>query len=66
MSWIGELCRQLRYRLSGARFDENLAEEMRLHLELRATDRQADRQAEGLVPRRHIRQYRPHAKPERQ
>ena len=46
MTWIGELWRQLRYRLSGARFDQDLAEEMRLHLDLRAADKQAD----GLAP----------------
>jgi hypothetical protein len=46
MTWIGELWRQLRYRLSGARFDEDLAEEMRLHLDLRA----GDKRAEGLEP----------------
>jgi predicted permease len=46
MTWIYELWRQLRYRLSGTRFDDDLAEEMRLHLDLRA----ADRQAEGLAP----------------
>ena len=34
MTWIAELWRQLRYRLSGARFDEDLAEEMRLHPDL--------------------------------
>ena len=36
MQWIGELWRQVRYRLSGARFDDDLAEEMRLHVDLRA------------------------------
>ena len=46
MSWIGEFWRQLRYRLSGARFEEDLAEEMRLHMDLRAAGRQAD----GLDP----------------
>src|ERR1035438_7412646 len=46
MTWIGELWRQLRYRISGTRFDQDVAEEMRLHLELRAADRQAD----GLAP----------------
>src|ERR1035438_5249320 len=42
MTWIGELWRQLRYRISGTRFDQDVAEEMRLHLELRAADQQAD------------------------
>ena len=46
MKWIGELWRQLRYRFSGARFDADLAEEMRLHLDLRA----ADKQTGGLTP----------------
>ena len=46
MTWIGELWRQLRYRISGTRFDQDVAEEMRLHLELRAADQQAD----GLAP----------------
>ena len=46
MTWMGELWRQLRYRLSGARFDRDLAEEMRLHLDLRA----ADKQARGMPP----------------
>ncbi|HUE23101.1 MAG TPA: permease prefix domain 1-containing protein, partial [Bryobacteraceae bacterium] len=46
MQWIGELWRQVRYRLSGARFDDDLAEEMRLHVDLRA----ADKQAKGLAP----------------
>jgi predicted permease len=46
MTWIGELWRQLRYRLSGARFDDDLAEEMRLHVDLRS----ADKQAGGLAP----------------
>jgi predicted permease len=41
MTWISELWRHLRYRLSGARFDADLAEEMRLHMDLRAADRQA-------------------------
>jgi predicted permease len=43
---MGKLWRQLRYRLSAARFDQDLAEEMRLHLDLRA----ADKQARGLEP----------------
>jgi hypothetical protein len=46
MTWIGGLWRQLRHRLWGARFDQDLAEEMRLHLDLRAADKQAD----GLAP----------------
>jgi predicted permease len=46
MNWIREFWRQLRYRLWGARFDEDLAEEMRLHVDLRAADRQAD----GMAP----------------
>ena len=46
MTWIAELWRKLRHKVSSARFDEDLAEEMRLHVELRA----ADRQAGGLDP----------------
>ena len=46
MTWMGELWRQLRNRLGGARFDEDLAEEMRLHVDLRT----ADKQAGGLGP----------------
>jgi predicted permease len=46
MTWIRELWRQMRYRLSGAHFDEDLADEMRLHLDLRA----ADKRAGGLGP----------------
>ncbi len=41
MGSIHELWQRLRYRLRGARFDEDLAEEMRLHLDLRAADKQA-------------------------
>src|SRR5580700_3809440 len=46
MTWMGELWRQLRNRLGGARFDEDLEEEMRLHVDLRT----ADKQAGGLMP----------------
>ena len=46
MTWIGELWRRLRHQLSGARFDQDLAEEMRLHVDLRA----ADKLAHGLPP----------------
>jgi putative ABC transport system permease protein len=46
MTWIRETWRQLRYRLTGARFDGDLAEEMRLHLDLRT----ADKQAAGMPP----------------
>ncbi len=42
MNGIGDLWRQLRHRLSRKRFDDDLGEEMRLHLDLRAADRQAD------------------------
>ncbi len=41
MGWLGEFLRRLRFRLQGARFDQDLAEEMRLHLELRAEEKQA-------------------------
>lgn len=43
MRWLSETLRRLRFRRH-ARFDEDLSEEMRLHLDLRA----ADRQAEGM------------------
>jgi len=46
MTWIGELWRRLRHQLSGASFDQDLAEEMRLHVDLRA----ADKLAQGLQP----------------
>jgi len=46
MKWFGEFWRRLLFRLRGERFDEDLAEEMRLHLDLRA----ADQQARGLTP----------------
>jgi hypothetical protein len=46
MTWVREIWRRLCYRFSGARFDADLAEEMRLHLDLRA----ADKQARGLAP----------------
>ena len=41
MAWMGELWRQVRYWLSGTRFDADLAEEMRLHVEMRAAAKQA-------------------------
>jgi predicted permease len=46
MNRLHELWRQLRFRLLGRRFDADLAEEMRLHLELRAEDAKAS----GLDP----------------
>ena len=36
MTPMGEFLRRLRFRLRGARFHEELEEEMRLHVELRA------------------------------
>jgi hypothetical protein len=42
MDWLKELFRRLRFRTRGAQFERDLAEEMRLHLDLRAaanTDR---------------------------
>jgi predicted permease len=42
MNKLRELWRQLRFRLMGQRFDADLAEEMRLHLDLRAQDKRAD------------------------
>jgi predicted permease len=41
MDWNGEILRRLRFRLRGEQFDRDLAEEMRLHLEMKA-------QASGL------------------
>jgi hypothetical protein len=46
MNWFGELLRRLRFRLRGSRFDQDLADEIRLHLELRA----AEKQAAGMDP----------------
>ncbi len=46
MQWLGELWRRLAFRLRGERFDRDLADEMRLHLELRA----AEQQARGVTP----------------
>jgi putative ABC transport system permease protein len=41
MNWLGECWRRLRFRLHRAQFEQDLAEEMRLHLELRAEAKQA-------------------------
>ncbi len=41
MTWVREFLRRLHFRIRGARFDKDLAEEMRLHIELRTSDRQA-------------------------
>ncbi len=38
MTWLLELLRRLQFRLRRRRFDEDLAEEMRLHIDLRASD----------------------------
>jgi len=38
MEWLNEFTRRLRFRLRGVRFDQDLAEEMRLHMELRAAE----------------------------
>ncbi|HYP04875.1 MAG TPA: ABC transporter permease [Bryobacteraceae bacterium] len=42
MTWLWELLRRLQFRLNGERFDQDLAEEMRLHKDLRIADRMAD------------------------
>jgi predicted permease len=42
MGWLGEFLRRLRFRLRGARFDQDLAEEMQLHLDLRAEEKRAN------------------------
>ena len=41
MAWVSEFLRRLRIRFRGEQFDQDLAEEMRLHLDLRAADRVA-------------------------
>jgi len=38
MNWFYEFVRRLRFRMRRAQFDQDLAEEMRLHLELRAAE----------------------------
>jgi putative ABC transport system permease protein len=47
MTWLNEFLRRLRFRFRGTRFDEDLAEEMRLHQQLRAEQKQADGMAPG-------------------
>ena len=42
MKFLSELLRRLQFRFGGSRFDEDLAEEMRLHQQLRAEQKQAD------------------------
>jgi predicted permease len=46
MNKLREWWRQLRFRLMGQSFDADLAEEMRLHLDLRAAEKQTD----GISP----------------
>src|SRR5262249_47967043 len=46
MATIGELWRRLQYRLKGEKFDQELAEEMRLHVELLAEEKKSA----GLAP----------------
>ena len=41
MAWVNEFLRRLRIRFRGAQFDQDLAEEMRLHMDLRAADKRA-------------------------
>lgn len=38
MNWVRELIRRLQFRLQGSRFDADLADEMRLHQELRSEE----------------------------
>ena len=38
-SWLGEIWRRVRFLVGGARFEDDLAEEMRLHVELRAEEK---------------------------
>src|SRR3954451_16790064 len=42
MSWPAELFRRLKHLRSRAQFDQDLAEEMRLHMELRASEKVRD------------------------
>ncbi|MGJ5816978.1 ADOP family duplicated permease [Paludibaculum fermentans] len=46
MNWVLELLRRLRFRFQRSRFDQDLAEEMRLHQDLRA----AELQSGGAAP----------------
>jgi hypothetical protein len=39
MAWVNEFVRRLRIRFRGAQFDQDLAEEMRLHMDLRAAEK---------------------------
>ena len=41
MATIGELWRRLQFRFKGEKFDHELAEEMRLHVELLAEEKKA-------------------------
>ena len=41
MAWVSEFFRRLRIRFRGDQFDQDLADEMRLHMELRAADKRA-------------------------
>ncbi len=40
-SWLGEIWRRLRFLFGWARFEDDLAEEMRLHMELRVEEKRA-------------------------
>ena len=42
MRWLNELRRRMHFSMHTARYDQDLAEEMRLHLELRAAEKEAD------------------------
>jgi predicted permease len=42
MTWLNELRRRLHFRMHAEQYERDLAEEMRLHLELRAEEREAD------------------------
>ena len=56
MHRLGEFFRRLQFRLRGERFDQELAEEIQLHLDLRAAERQAGgtpaRESEAAARRR--------------
>lgn len=48
MNWLGEFLRRLRMLLQRRRFDAELEEEMRVHLELRERERETQ-QATNLI-----------------
>jgi hypothetical protein len=57
MNWLAELIRRLTFRSRGAQFERDLAEEMRLHLDLRAADQQQQGRAAEAAQRAANRQF---------